>query len=535
MPTIHKVIDIDAPVDRVFDVCDSPEAVALFAPGVVNVTEVRHSYGRVGDSFKAIYAVMRSDWIQGPAVVLSAVLLSLAALILAPQQLGADTPGGRSLMLGTSGDSVNLRWSPGTGQTGYRVQRFRPGTTDTAALPLAGPLPTSATSYTDSSAPPGPQCYVLLPLGTTPQAYSDLECVLIRSHSPSGAPQAFTIQLDQSRVARLSWAAPLEAGQSGYLFLALGQQPLLLNSAAMQQSVPITGPTCFVLGALRNDNRDLQGITDILCGVPGFSSLESGTGPSGVAMPTGDLPGWRQIFADDFTQDAPIGEFNELYGSRWVVYPDGWANTAGYEAASRYYPSRVVSAGNGMMQLNLHSENLTGAQLRLNGGHGVAGNYALDAAMQPALNGTPINQVYGKYTVRFRTDALPGFYAAWLLWPQSEEWPRDGEIDFPEGPLNGGICAFLHHRGATTGGDQDEFCPAQALFASGWHTASTEWGPTEVRFILDDVVIGTSIRRIPNTPMRYVLQTEACRFGCPAASGSGVVQIDWFVTYAYAP
>jgi hypothetical protein len=34
--------------------------------------------------------------------------------------------------------------------------------------------------------------------------------------------------------------------------------------------------------------------------------------------------------------------------------------------------------------------------------------------------------------VRFKTDSMHGYKGAWLLWPASEVWPRDGEIDFPE-------------------------------------------------------------------------------------------------------
>jgi len=268
--------------------------------------------------------------------------------------------------------------------------------------------------------------------------------------------------------------------------------------------------------------------------VPTATPIASGSSPSGVPMPVGDLPGWHQIFADDFTQDAAVGQFAQIYGSRWSPYPDGWSNTAGYSAMSRYYPSKVVSASNGMMQLNLHSEYLTSAQLNINGGYGSPGVYALDAAMQPAQNGAPINQLYGKYSVRFRTDSLPGFYSAWLLWPQSENWPYDGEIDFPEGGIDSSMCAFLHHEYATSPGDQDAFCTS-TLWSSGWHTATTEWGPTQTKFILDGVVIGTSTTNIPSTPMRYVLQNEACWGSCPSSSLSGYIQVDWFVMYAPAP
>src|SRR3978361_375707 len=31
--------------------------------------------------------------------------------------------------------------------------------------------------------------------------------------------------------------------------------------------------------------------------------------PSGEAMPVGNLPGWKQIFSDDFATDVPLGQF----------------------------------------------------------------------------------------------------------------------------------------------------------------------------------------------------------------------------------
>ena len=41
-------------------------------------------------------------------------------------------------------------------------------------------------------------------------------------------------------------------------------------------------------------------------------------------MPVGDLTGWHQVFADDFTTDVPIGSFPAEV-SKWTAYPDGAA------------------------------------------------------------------------------------------------------------------------------------------------------------------------------------------------------------------
>jgi hypothetical protein len=236
-------------------------------------------------------------------------------------------------------------------------------------------------------------------------------------------------------------------------------------------------------------------------------------GPSSESMPVGDLPGWRQIFTEDFTTSAPVGSFTSTYGSNWSVYLDGWPDTSGKNRGTKsgYYPSRVISVSDGVLNEFLHVEN---------GTH-------MAAAILPKLAG----QLYGKYTVRFKSDTLHDFKTAWLLWPDNEIWPGNGEIDFPEGRLDTAIGAFLHHQGATSGKDQDAF-PTDTSYTS-WHTASIEWLPTATNFILDGKVIGTSTSRIPNTRMHYVLQTESC-LDCTYKNASGNLQIDWVVVYAPA-
>lgn len=250
------------------------------------------------------------------------------------------------------------------------------------------------------------------------------------------------------------------------------------------------------------------------------SPSPTSTSPSGQNMPTGDLYAWRQIFTEDFLTDVPLGGFpsSTSYSNKWSFYLDGWPDTAGKQGApSRYYPSKVLSVSGGVLNKYLHTENGT----------------PMGAALIPILANNNADQLYGKYTIRFKSESLAGFKTAWLLWPQSGNWPYDGEIDFPEGNLDGKINAFMHRQGASSGSDQDAFFTNVTY--SDWHTASVEWTPESVKFILDDVTIGTSVNRIPNTPMHYVMQTESCLNGCPAPTTAGNLQVDWFVAYAPAP
>ncbi len=236
--------------------------------------------------------------------------------------------------------------------------------------------------------------------------------------------------------------------------------------------------------------------------------------PSDEAMPVGDLPGWHQVFTEDFATAVPLGSFpGSVYGAKWSVYPDGWSDAPGDGV---YMPSRVDSVSNGALDYWFHTEN----------------DKHLIAASMPLLPGGQ-DQLYGRYAVRFRVDPILGYKMSFLLWPQSETWPRDGELDFPEGDLAGQFGAYTHHQGAKSFGNQDAF--ETGLMNDGlWHTAVTEWTAAAVRYSLDGALIGVSTNRLPNTPMHWVLQTGRIAGTTVADTVEGHMQIDWAVAYAPA-
>jgi beta-glucanase (GH16 family) len=163
-----------------------------------------------------------------------------------------------------------------------------------------------------------------------------------------------------------------------------------------------------------------------------------------------------------------------------------------------------------MLDFYLHTENGT----------------PMSAAIMPTLPG---NHLYGKLTLRFRADYLPGFKFASLLWPSNDNWPQDGEIDFPETGLSGLIQGYLHFQNGTGPNDQQGYDTGER--PNSWHTASVEWLPGRINFILDGQLIGTDTARVPSTPMDWILQSEACIYGCPAAGTAGNLQIAWLVAY----
>jgi hypothetical protein len=236
------------------------------------------------------------------------------------------------------------------------------------------------------------------------------------------------------------------------------------------------------------------------------------TSPSGLSVPLGDLPGWRQAYAEDFDVPAATGSFpGAAYGEHWDAYQDGWKDTS---KNGTYLPSKVLSVHDGVLDYSIRTED------------------GLHLVSAPVLKDT-WGQTYGRYSVRFRADSLPGYKTAWLLWPDSERWPDDGEIDFPEGDLapGGTIGAFAHH--ACAAGGQDAF--ASSTTFTSWHTATTEWLPGRVTFLLDGAVLGVSTHAVPATAMHWVLQTEtALSGGAPSDAVSGHVLVDWVALWTRA-
>ncbi|MDQ1621771.1 MAG: hypothetical protein QOH19_189 [Actinomycetota bacterium] len=231
----------------------------------------------------------------------------------------------------------------------------------------------------------------------------------------------------------------------------------------------------------------------------------------------GDLPGWRQVFEEEFSAgDVRLGGFpGDPYKNRWSAgYRDGTPDTAGQKKSggkSGYYPSKVLSVHDGVLDWYLHSDN----------------GVSMGAAPQPKIPNASARPprhnslLYGRYSVRFMADPLAGFKIAWLLWPDSGVWPRDGEIDFPEGELDLTIYGAAH-----AGTDSAEIFDSKMPFGS-WHVATTEWSPERIEFFLDGVSLGASTTDVPSKPMHLILQTESCLMGCPAPGTEGHVYLDW--------
>jgi hypothetical protein len=225
--------------------------------------------------------------------------------------------------------------------------------------------------------------------------------------------------------------------------------------------------------------------------------------------PSKTTKGWgTPIFVDNFSGPS-------LNTAAWNVYDDPDGPNPRSTAA--------VSIQNGLLNLT--------------------GGFDAQGRDESGGVGSRLDQMYGRWEVRFRVDRGPGYSAVTLLWPELDgDWPRAGEIDFTE--INRGARTtdnITIHKGA----DNNTVAGAAHADFTQWHTIAVEWLPGHVSFYLDGkrqsfLVTTTAGHRnmVPDTePMHLALQfDQGCDswFQCRDASTPAkvVMQIDWVKIYS---
>ena len=142
-------------------------------------------------------------------------------------------------------------------------------------------------------------------------------------------------------------------------------------------------------------------------------------------------------------------------------------------------------------------------------------------------------QQYGMWEVRAKAPVGAANYNPVLLtWPDAENWPVGGEIDFMEiqnDPNRTYTSTALHYS-------------AQNLWetssvnvdATQWHNYAVKWTPTEITAYVDGVPYFTSTdtSHFPPGPMHLAMQLDVG--GSDIAAG-GKFKIAWARQYAYTP
>lgn len=275
------------------------------------------------------------------------------------------------------------------------------------------------------------------------------------------------------------------------------------------------------VGGMAMTSRSAAGIPDRTAG---SAPPASGVAPSPISepatssLPAHDLPGWRLVIAEDFDRDAPIGSFAQTYPG-WAKY-DSWRDTSRdlgrpRVAQGRYDSATTTTVQGGILDVFVRTVGRTPQVM----------------ALTPPIAGEQGGgQAYGRYAVRFRTDEVPGYKVAWLLWPASDTW-QEGEINFPEGNLGGPIHGYSHDVSGNP--SHNAWIVETNAPMTEWHTAVIEWTPERLTYSLDGRAWSTTdALAIPRDPMNWILQVETQLSSSPPdPDASGHVYIDWVAAW----
>jgi beta-glucanase (GH16 family) len=146
-------------------------------------------------------------------------------------------------------------------------------------------------------------------------------------------------------------------------------------------------------------------------------------------------------------------------------------------------------------------------------------------------------QMYGRWEVRARSQPGTGYGPVLLLWPDAENWPVGGEIDFLEIPKGDRkVNNFTVHYGE----DNSQNGVSQTGDFSQWHNYAVEWTPDHIAGFLDgkEIFRTTDKAQLPPGPMHLGIQQDIGPYGTdwiPALDDSTPetvkFQIDWVRIY----
>jgi beta-glucanase (GH16 family) len=206
--------------------------------------------------------------------------------------------------------------------------------------------------------------------------------------------------------------------------------------------------------------------------------------------------GWQQRAGDEF-------DGNRLNLEKWRIYSGLGTNGVGFRTPE------AVSVRNGSLIIT------------------ASGNESGGLAWW-----APPATMYGRWEFRARADYGPGYSAVVLLWPDSENWPGDGEIDvmeIPAGDRQSNVIT-LHY-----GEDDQRVTETVEGDFTRWHTYAVEWMPDHVTVFIDghQALTTRNPAVIPRAPMHPAIQLDVGPQGywVPAPGVTTPSQVEMWVDW----
>jgi hypothetical protein len=139
-------------------------------------------------------------------------------------------------------------------------------------------------------------------------------------------------------------------------------------------------------------------------------------------------------------------------------------------------------------------------------------------------------QQYGRWEVRTAGSGDNEYHLVSILWPDSGNWPCDGEINYAETTGDWNLIKFFHHYSC----DNRQVSAAKTLDVSQFHNYAVDWSPKGTVGYVDGVkwFETTDPAHQPPGPMHQTLQLDWFPDSTP--DGPGEMRVDWVRVYAAA-
>lgn len=229
-------------------------------------------------------------------------------------------------------------------------------------------------------------------------------------------------------------------------------------------------------------------------------TTEAGTTPP---PPTGDgttaaaTLGWGATTAgDEFNYTGPADP------GKWSVY-----NSPGHAGNGVRSPAQVTVDGSKLI-IDGKADGTTG---------GMSAKFA--------------NQKYGRWESRVAIPAGDNeYHGVGILWPDSGNWPCDGEVDYFENLGDRSVINFFHHYSC----DNKQTQASKPIDVTQFHNYAVDWSPAGITGYIDGVqwFQDNDPAHQPPGSMHQTLQLDW--FPDSTADGTGQLLVDWVRVYAAA-
>jgi hypothetical protein len=140
-------------------------------------------------------------------------------------------------------------------------------------------------------------------------------------------------------------------------------------------------------------------------------------------------------------------------------------------------------------------------------------------------------QRYGRWEARVRApEADPAYHALLLLWPDADDFPVGGQVDFLEltDPQRRSAEFYLHF-----GEDGDQVRSEVRIDATRWHAWAVEWTPDGITGYVDgeEWFSSTDPETLPPRAMHLCVQLDFFPAGDAEVRPSRM-DVDWVRQYA---